>query len=99
MTTTLTLSVLDYFGISKNDVDQIASGQANYSFKLKEVSNRNKKSLLVYMTPHSRFPYGAKKDSQLAAVNDMWNRVRTFISDNNLQVNSHDNNAEIFKHY
>ena len=76
--------VLSHFGISKDDVDTIETGQANYSFKLKEVTCGNKKSLIVYMAPHSRFPYGAEKGAQLAAVNDMWKRVRTFISDNNL---------------
>ena len=76
--------VLSHFGISKDDVDTIETGQANYSFKLKEVTCGNKKSLIVYMAPHSRFPYGREKGAQLAAVSEMWNRVRTFISDNNL---------------
>lgn len=76
--------VLNYFGIAKDDVETIETGQANYSFKLKEVTHANKKSLIVYMAPHSRFPYGAEKGAQLAAISDMWNRVRTFISDNNL---------------
>ncbi|WP_458399562.1 hypothetical protein [Mailhella sp.] len=76
--------VLNYFGIAKEDVDKIETGQTNYSFKLREVTRGSKKSLLVYMAPHSRFPYGKENGAQLAAVNDMWNRVRTFISDNNL---------------
>lgn len=76
--------VLNYFGVSKDDVETIETGQANYSFKLKEVTRGNKKSMIVYMAPHSRFPYGKEKGAQLAAVNEMWSRVRTFISDNNL---------------
>ena len=76
--------VLDYFDISIDDVNPIETGQTNYSFKLREVTCGNKKSLLVYMAPHSHFPYGKENGAQLAAVNDMWNRVRTFISDNNL---------------
>ena len=76
--------VLNYFGLAKDNVETIETGQANYSFKLKEVTLGDRKSLIVYMAPHSRFPYGKEKGAQLAAVNDMWNRVRTFISDNDL---------------
>ena len=76
--------VLNYFWTAKDYVASIETGQANYTFKLKEVDSGSKKTLLVYMVPHSRFPYGKEKGRQLDAVNEMWSHVRTFISDNNM---------------
>lgn len=76
--------VLKHFGVSEKDVFSRKAYRFNYYFKTREVIWHNKKSLLVYMAPHSKFLYENMNEEQNLALNEIWEQVESFISDNNL---------------